>query len=430
MSQYCHESKINLMPKAMNNISKHSSFLFGLVLSLLLNPYLISAETTLTLGSISGTEGDKVTVPVYMTSTTEVVAAQFDIYYDPELVSIGKMVDGAGLEDHESDVQEISDGIMRVALLSQNNTPFNNGSLMDVQLSFNKAVESGSGAISLKNILLINNDVESLPFTELEPVGKPTIQVVNATVVGSTVNFSAVVATTAGLSYQWDFGDGDTSSKAAPSHVFNQTGNYFVTLGVSNLISSASTTALVNVGQGGAVVVITNLVQAADGFPKTVSVITDPPNLPATVTYNGSDQAPSKAGSYTVKVTIEDDNYEGSVEGTLSVLGWLDTLASEPQALGGGWSKVDWFGYLNDIGDAWVYHNDHGWIFPISSGEDSLWMYWPEGDWTWTGKGVYPYIFRSGNQEEDGSWLHYFQGSRNPSILFDYGSQRWMTRNP
>src|SRR3954462_13454473 len=43
-----------------------------------------------------------------------------------------------------------------------------------------------------------------------------------------------------------------------------------------------------------------DLVQTYDGAPKTVSVITVPPNLPVTISYDGSSDAPSDTGIYTV----------------------------------------------------------------------------------------------------------------------------------
>jgi PKD repeat protein len=50
-------------------------------------------------------------------------------------------------------------------------------------------------------------------------------------------------------SYQWDFGDGSTSTEVNPSHIFHS-GTYDVKLTASNLCNSASTTQSLIVAPG------------------------------------------------------------------------------------------------------------------------------------------------------------------------------------
>ena len=69
-------------------------------------------------------------------------------------------------------------------------------------------------------------------------------------------------STGAPFSWQWNFGDGTTSSVQSPSHVFAAPGNYFVTLTVGNAVSTGSVTHAVNV------------VSAAVPYRALVSVIT------------------------------------------------------------------------------------------------------------------------------------------------------------
>jgi hypothetical protein len=390
----------------------------------------LHGETTLTLGNSTGSTGDEKTVSLYITSDQGALAAQFDLYYDPAVVTLGTMEDGTALQDHETDVEETSDGVMRVTILSNTNAAFNEGSLLDIQLSYLQDVAEGQSALTLQNVLLIDNQVGVLEYSELVPVGTPVIGGISATVAGNAVTFQATVDSGTGLSYLWDLGDGTIASSASVTHTFSATGTYMVTLGVSNLISTSTATASVTVGKGGATVVLSNLEQTANGLPRTVTVTTDPEGLPSTVTYNGSTHAPSEPGSYTVEVTVTGDDYEGTATGVLVIKGWLDALSDDTEDLGGGWKRLDWFGYLQQGSTSWVYHSDHGWIFPVSGGEDSLWMYWPEGDWVWTGKGVYPHLFRTGREGAEGSWLYYYQGTQSPTHLFDYGTDEWTTRNP
>jgi len=60
-----------------------------------------------------------------------------------------------------------------------------------------------------------------------------------------------------------------------------------------------------------ATVTLSSLTQTYDGAAKPVSVVTDPTNLAVSVTYDGSANAPTNAGSYTVVGTITDPDYYG-----------------------------------------------------------------------------------------------------------------------
>ena len=48
-----------------------------------------------------------------------------------------------------------------------------------------------------------------------------------------TVNFTDQ-STGEGLTYSWNFGDGETSTQASPNHIYNQVGTFTVTLTVNN----------------------------------------------------------------------------------------------------------------------------------------------------------------------------------------------------
>jgi hypothetical protein len=69
-----------------------------------------------------------------------------------------------------------------------------------------------------------------------------------------------------------------------------------------------------------ATVTITNLIQTFDGRAKSVSVATMPTNLPVNLIYNGSPDAPTNVGNYTVIGTINDPNYQGGATNTLAIV--------------------------------------------------------------------------------------------------------------
>lgn len=56
-----------------------------------------------------------------------------------------------------------------------------------------------------------------------------------------------------------------------------------------------------------------------DGTPKTVTATPSIPGLTVSITYNGSNAAPTAVGTYTVLATVVDPNYTGSRTGTLII---------------------------------------------------------------------------------------------------------------
>jgi len=68
----------------------------------------------------------------------------------------------------------------------------------------------------------------------------PTAGFTNAPA-GLSVNFTNTSVGGAGATYHWDFGDGDTSTTASPTHVYNTSGTYLVCLTVTTVDGCEST---------------------------------------------------------------------------------------------------------------------------------------------------------------------------------------------
>src|ERR1035441_1550329 len=68
-----------------------------------------------------------------------------------------------------------------------------------------------------------------------------------------------------------------------------------------------------------AIVTLSNLNQIYTGGAISVTTTTIPPGLTVNLTYNGSTNAPTNPGSYTVSCTINDPNYYGSAGNTLLI---------------------------------------------------------------------------------------------------------------
>jgi len=80
-----------------------------------------------------------------------------------------------------------------------------------------------------------------------------------------------------------------------------------------------SPSSLVLKGWAEATVTLSNLSHTYDGTAKPVTVTTTPPDLAMYIAYNGSTNAPTNAGSYTVIGLVDDENYRGGATNTLVI---------------------------------------------------------------------------------------------------------------
>jgi len=69
-----------------------------------------------------------------------------------------------------------------------------------------------------------------------------------------------------------------------------------------------------------------------NGSPQAITASTTPPNLTCQITYNGSVNPPSSAGTYRVTATVTDPSYAGSASTTLTILRGTPTIISNPVA--------------------------------------------------------------------------------------------------
>jgi hypothetical protein len=111
-------------------------------------------------------------------------------------------------------------------------------------------------------------------------------------------------------------------SVSAPTNA----GSYTVigTINDVNYQGSATNTLVISKGTG--TVTLGSLSQTYNGTAKSATATTTPSGLTVNLTYGGSANAPTNAGSYTVIGTITDANYQGSATNTLVI-----SSASRPQ---------------------------------------------------------------------------------------------------
>jgi hypothetical protein len=104
-------------------------------------------------------------------------------------------------------------------------------------------------------------------------------------------------------------------SPSAPTNA----GIYMVTATVVDPNYQGTKTGTLVVAKAAGTVTLANLNQVYDGTLRFVTATTTPPGLSVNMTYNYQPYAPVEAGSYTVRGTINDLNYQGSATNTLLV---------------------------------------------------------------------------------------------------------------
>ena len=167
---------------------------------------------------------------------------------------------------------------------------------------------------------IIGTVTNSATLTVNVPVIITVPPVNQTTVVGGSATFS-VTATGTSLSYQWLFNGsvvGASDSLTLNNVTAAQAGIYTVIVsGAAG--NSATNSATLTVNKAAATVALGGLNQTYSGSAKVATATTVPSGLTVNFTYNGSANAPTNAGSYTVVGTINDANYQGSATGTLVI---------------------------------------------------------------------------------------------------------------
>lgn len=127
-------------------------FIAGLgFLSALAQP--MQGESFIFMGDSSGETGYSLNVPVGLVTDGELVGLQFDILYDPAIVTVGQIQGGGALVNHSLASENIAAGVVRVLITSLDNSAFANGNLLRIALTFSSAVQENSRSLFLDNII-------------------------------------------------------------------------------------------------------------------------------------------------------------------------------------------------------------------------------------------------------------------------------------
>jgi formylglycine-generating enzyme required for sulfatase activity len=104
---------------------------------------------------------------------------------------------------------------------------------------------------------------------------------------------------------------------------FTTSGSVSITasqLGTANYLSAENLTRTFTVTKAIASLQFTDLIQAYDGSPKVVGLISNPTSVQPPVLYNGQVTPPSTPGSYAVSTLVDDPIYQGSASGELVIV--------------------------------------------------------------------------------------------------------------
>jgi cyclophilin family peptidyl-prolyl cis-trans isomerase len=169
------------------------------------------------------------------------------------------------------------------------------------------------------SLTIAATDLDNLTTTQTVTVNLAKSHKSLATVklggLAATYSGSAKIATAtttpAGLAVNFTY----NGSSVAPT----QAGSYTVFATINNANYQGNTTGTLVISKALATAKLGALSAVYNGTAKTTTVTTTPLGLPVQLSYNGSINAPTTAGTYAVVGTINDANYQGSVTGSLVI---------------------------------------------------------------------------------------------------------------
>ena len=132
------------------------------------------------------------------------------------------------------------------------------------------------------------------------------------------------------------------------------------------------------------------------------------------------DFTPTASQDYYLRISSSPEGQ--NAEYTFRFQGGLSEWYFKATDLGGGWAWLNWLGSFNAANDPWIYHAQHGWLFPFADGPESVYFW--DGEMNsiiWTSETVYPSIYRFSDEK----WLYYEEGSSTPRWFVDLLSGQW-----
>jgi len=92
--------------------------------------------------------------------------------------------------------------------------------------------------------------------------------------------------------------------------------------------------------------------------------------------------------------------------------------SSHATVLDNGWMQSDWFGTFTHYPQNWIFHSRLGWLYIPDSTTEELWLWAPDHGWLWTGKDVFPHLYKNST----GTWLYLLDQEMKGKNFYDYQS--------
>jgi len=145
------------------------------------------AALQLKVGAVSGTAGGTASVPIELfgSSSSKVVAAQFELVYQPVTIAATAALAGSSASAHGVNSAESTPGHRRIVIYSFNNAPFVDGALVNISFLISSNAPTGDRVLSITNVILASASAQRLePVT----VSGGTLAVLT----GGSVRFTSV----------------------------------------------------------------------------------------------------------------------------------------------------------------------------------------------------------------------------------------------
>lgn len=158
-------------------------------------PAPAAAQHMLSVGSASGQPDESVELPLTYTGSGGAVAMQLDLLFDPDLLTLDKVTDGADLGAHLARHHEVAAGRLRLVLHARPTAPVTDGEMARLVFDIAPSAPDGPTPLTLAATVLSNADAMVLGDVDLV-AGSVEI----STAVAPTVSFvGSVPATEDGL---------------------------------------------------------------------------------------------------------------------------------------------------------------------------------------------------------------------------------------
>jgi hypothetical protein len=210
-------------------------------------------RTTLTPSQPSGNKGDVISIDLHFsTDTAQVVGAQFAIEYDPAQMTVGEIIKGEAVVNHEV-FDEQANGKITLTVLSMTNQIFTDGVLASVSFTLDEDLSSDTTAatLSLNETMLVTKAGGVEAFEAIQKINDLFLKY--AAEVDSTkpstsraISFSSE-DDGSDTSYSWDFGDGNVKSGKNASHTYKTPNSYLITITATNFLGSKESTRRVTI---------------------------------------------------------------------------------------------------------------------------------------------------------------------------------------